>query len=1310
MSVWKRNSNGYYLTRVYPDEDVTLTVTDSGDYTITIPTLPTLGDGWDYQIKQAKNGVDPRFYFSSDDSSHFATLTIYAEGNDNVPIAGDDAAAVFEDENVAILNTSTAANVSGGDNGSAVDLPGEHTGNLLLNDSDVDLDGNSLSGYTITDVKFGDGNYQSVSQELVETTIEGTYGTLNIYHDGTYNYTANKDAADPLTPGETVVDTFTYKLTDSGGFTDEATLAITVHGVGNETYDIELVIDENTDLNFQESTFPDLEGDEHNPPIVIQTLPERGTLFYQGSELTAVPQEVPHANLSQLMFRPDADTHGDDGLNNQPGYAFFTYSIDLSGDNDPVVTVNIDVTPDGNNSPPTVQTGVDTPDDDSDDTSGVGEVTTLEDTDHVFDHSEFNFYDPDDPTSDLTSITITGLPSTGKIFIDGVELTADNLATLGLDITKADIDADKVVFRPNPDENGEDYATFTFTVSDGLASSAAATMTVNVTPVNDAPTASNETVYINERHLYQGDGDRTPENIAVDGIAGRRIFAVPDFASFSDIEDGAFSNLRVTSLEADGDLEYSADGLIWTDVTENQIISYTDINNGRLRFTPDMFAENDVIFGFQLSDSDDAYSAEQSMLISVNSAPNVANYPHGAPGIDAGAINTGNVYPQISDSDDTDAVIVLTGLIAGTEFSNWENGSDLIIDGTGIGSNVAGSYGTLLLAADGSFTYTANATNNIPAGETDQDYFTYTVRDDETNAGSYAYDVGELQFYVNASNQAPTVQTGVDTPDDDTDDTSGVGEVTTLEDTDHVFDHSEFNFYDPDDPTSDLTSITITGLPSTGTIFIDEVELTADNLATLGLDITKADIDANKVIFRPNPDENGEDYATFDFTVSDGLASSAAATMTVNVTPDNDPPTIQTGVDTPDDASDDTSGVADVTTPEDTTYVFTLDDFNYVDEDNDPLDSVYLTQGPLLGQLMLHETLITTDPVYVSRAAIEAGLLKYTPPAEENGNDYTAFPFAVNDGTANSTTGTMTIHVTPHNDPPTVQTGVDTPDDDTDDTSGVGEVTTLEDTDHVFDHSEFNFYDPDDPTSDLTSITITGLPSTGTIFIDEVELTADNLATLGLDITKADIDANKVVFRPNPDENGEDYATFTFTVSDGLASSAAATMTVNVTPDNDPPTVQTGVDTPDDDTDDTSGVGEVTTLEDTDHVFDHSEFNFYDPDDPTSDLNSITITGLPSTGKIFIDGVELTADNLATLGLDITKADIDANKVVFRPNPDENGEDYATFTFTVSDGLASSAAATMTVNVTPDNDPPTVQTLGVDTPDDDLTTHQVLAR
>ena len=51
---------------------------------------------------------------------------------------------------------------------------------------------------------------------------------------------------------------------------------------------------------------------------------------------------------------------------------------------------------------------------------------------------------------------------------------------------------------------------------------------------------------------------------------------------------------------------------------------------------------------------------------------------------------------------------------------------------------------------------------------------------------------------------------------------------------------------------------------------------------------------------------------------------------------------------TTDDVSDDVPNVADVTTPEDTPYVFTLDDFNYVDQDNDPMASVLITQDHCL--------------------------------------------------------------------------------------------------------------------------------------------------------------------------------------------------------------------------------------------------------------------------------------------------------------------------------------------------------------------------
>jgi hypothetical protein len=62
---------------------------------------------------------------------------------------------------------------------------------------------------------------------------------------------------------------------------------------------------------------------------------------------------------------------------------------------------------------------------------------------------------------------------------------------LGQDIPLADIST--LVFRPVADENGSGYDSFTFSVNDGTADSGTYTMTVDVTPVNDAPTAVDDT-------------------------------------------------------------------------------------------------------------------------------------------------------------------------------------------------------------------------------------------------------------------------------------------------------------------------------------------------------------------------------------------------------------------------------------------------------------------------------------------------------------------------------------------------------------------------------------------------------------------------------------------------------------------------------------------------------------------------------------------------------------------------------------------------------------------------------------------------
>ena len=78
--------------------------------------------------------------------------------------------------------------------------------------------------------------------------------------------------------------------------------------------------------------------------------------------------------------------------------------------------------------------------------------------------------------------------------------------------------------------------------------------------------------------------------------------------------------------------------------------------------------------------------------------------------ISGGGTSTGDVHDNVADSDDADSVLVVTGVAAGNESTN----SSIISDGTGVGSAIAGSYGTLNIAANGTYTYTS--TVSLSAG------------------------------------------------------------------------------------------------------------------------------------------------------------------------------------------------------------------------------------------------------------------------------------------------------------------------------------------------------------------------------------------------------------------------------------------------------------------------------------------------------------------------------------------------------------------------------------------------------------------
>src|SRR4029078_2717282 len=134
---------------------------------------------------------------------------------------------------------------------------------------------------------------------------------------------------------------------------------------------------------------------------------------------------------------------------------------------------------------------------------------------HIFTAAEFGFTDPTDASSgsaagadDLFAVTITTVPTaaSGSLTLDGVAVTA------GQSVSVTDINGGLLVFTPATNANGSPEASFTLQVrgdsgnapGGGAPDQNANTMTINVTPVNDAPPGTDNAVLITEggAHIF----------------------------------------------------------------------------------------------------------------------------------------------------------------------------------------------------------------------------------------------------------------------------------------------------------------------------------------------------------------------------------------------------------------------------------------------------------------------------------------------------------------------------------------------------------------------------------------------------------------------------------------------------------------------------------------------------------------------------------------------------------------------------------------------------------------------------------------
>ena len=232
--------------------------------------------------------------------------------------------------------------------------------------------------------------------------------------------------------------------------------------------------------------------------------------------------------------------------------------------------------------------------------------------------------------------------------------------------------------------------------------------------------------------------------------------------------------------------------------------------------------------------------------------------------------------------------------------------------------------------------------------------------------------------------------------------------------------------------------------------------------------------------YTPHPDYNSSDPDTFTFTVNDGASTSAPGTISIKVTPVNDPP----------QAGDDTAS-----TQEDNPLSVDLL-ANDTDVDGDVLTVSSFTQ-----------------PSHCSVTQNGDGTFTYEPAANFYGTG--SFTYTVSDGNGSSAEASVTVTINAVNDSPVAN----------DDT-----VTTNEDTpvDITLQASDIE--------GDALTYQIVSEPTHGTL-----HGTAPN-----------------VTYTPNLNSFESDG--FTFIVNDGAVDSQEATVSIDVTALNDAPVASAGSD------------------------------------------------------------------------------------------------------------------------------------------------------
>jgi Ca2+-binding RTX toxin-like protein len=956
-------------------------------------------------------------------------------------------------------------------------------------------DGNSLSAVKITTLP-SDG---TLTLSGVGALAAGDFVTLADLNAGKLVFTPANDAS-----GDGYA-TFTFQVRDNGG---------TANGGVNLDQSANTITLDVTAVNDApvagDDTLSSVDEDSGTKVISFDSLTDNDSdgdaEASQSLTVTAVSNAVGGIvtiNGGNVEFTPDADF---------TGTASFDYTLS-DGELTDIGSVSFAVTPVNDAASGTDKT-----------------VTASEDTAYVFSASDFGFSDATDGDS-LSAVKITTLPSDGTL-----ELTGSGTVSAGDFITVADIEAGNLTFTPAANANGAGYATFTFQVQDdgGTANggvdldASANTITVDVTSVNDAPVAADDTLS------------------SVDEDSGTTVIS--------------FDSLTANDADGDADLSQS---LSVTGVS-NAVGGSVSIVSGHVEFTPSADFAGTASFDYTLSDGALTDTGSASFTVTaVNDAPVATDDTLSSVAEDSGARTITFASLTGNDSDgDAEASQSLTV----TAVSNAQGGSVSIVSGhveftPSADFNGTASFDYTLSDGDltdtGSASFTISAVNDAPVAVDDtlssvnEDSGTRTITfasltGNDSDGDLEAAQTLSVTAVSNASGGSVSITGGhiEFTPDADFNGTASFD--YTLSDGD-LTDTGSLSFAVTavnDAPVAADDTLS-SALEDSGTRVISFASLTGndsdgDPETTQTLSVTgvsnavggSVSITGGHVEFTPTANFNGA--ASFDYTLSDGALTDTGA-VSFAVTAVNDAPS----------GADKT-----ITTNEDTAYTFAASDFGFSDTaDANSLAAVKITTLPAAGTLAVTGAGSLSAGDLVSVADINAGKLVFTPAANANGSGYASFTFQVQDngGTSNGgvdldqSANTITVNVTALNDAPVVDVNSTV-------THQVGGAATVLD-------GSITLTDVDNANLAGATISITANLQDGDAlhFTNQNGITGSyNTATGVLTLTGSTSLANyetaleSITFSTSSLSQLD--RTVSFTVSDGSLASAVDTVTVDIDP------------------------------------------------------------------------------------------------------------------------------------------------------------------